>query len=59
MSYYLESKRIPPERLIFKDPTQYDRTLNTYDIQGAKPEKKNINYDNHGNSLKVNDIPGA
>lgn len=43
MSYFLESKRIPPERLLTKDPSQYDRTLNTYDIEGAKACKRKIN----------------
>lgn len=36
MSYYLESKRIPPERLVFNAPSNYDRMLNTYDIDGAR-----------------------
>ena len=59
MSYYLESKRIPPERLVFHSPQNYDRILNTYDISGAKAVPKPIDPNIHGNSLKVADIKGA
>jgi len=34
MAYYIDSKRIPPERLLFNKPEGYDRILLTKDIEG-------------------------
>ena len=59
MAFFIDSKRIPPERLVFQDPSHYDRMMNTMDIDGARASVKQPKPEIHGNSLKCTDIPGA
>ncbi len=49
---------IPPEKLLTKKPDEYDRMMNTNDISGATSKIRYFNPDNHGNSLRNDDIEG-
>ncbi|KRX10017.1 hypothetical protein PPERSA_08420 [Pseudocohnilembus persalinus] len=59
MAFYMDSKRIPPEQLVDRPPQQYDRILQTYDIDGARSKIKKFDPESHNYSLKTNDIEGA
>lgn len=51
--------RIQPERLITKQPIEYDASLRNHDIDGAYAIIKKQNPVFHNSSLRTDDIDGA